>query len=146
MSKKLHKYIATFDYFDKTLIVLSAKSRGISIISFTSVIGVPLGIASASYSLAFSLTTGVVKKLSKITRNKKKKQNKILTLAKRKLSSIETLISQALIDSVISHEEYQTIINEKEKYEKMKENIRMIKCDDELSENNKNIRENNGDA
>ena len=102
-----------FDYFDKTLIVLSAKSGEISIISFTSVIGVPLGIASASYSLAFSLTTGIVKKLSKITRNKKKKQNKILTLAKRKLSSTETLISQALIDSVISHEEYQTIINEK---------------------------------
>ena len=57
MSKKLSKYISAFDYFDKALIVLSATSRGISIISFTSVIGVPAGIASASFSLVFSLTT-----------------------------------------------------------------------------------------
>ena len=57
MSKKLSKYISAFDYFDKALIVLSATSGGISIISFTSVIGVPVGIASASFSLTFSLTT-----------------------------------------------------------------------------------------
>ena len=57
MSKKLRKYIAAFDYFDKTLIFLSATSGEISIISFTSVIGVPVGIASASFSFVFSLTT-----------------------------------------------------------------------------------------
>ena len=74
MSKKLSKYIAIFYYIDKTLIVLSATSGGISIISFTSVIGVPVGIASASFCLAFSLTTGIIKKLCKIRRNKKKKQ------------------------------------------------------------------------
>ena len=98
-SKKLSKYIATFDYFDKTLIVLSATSVGVSIISFASVIGVPVGIASASFTLVFSLTTGIIKKLLSITRNKKKKLNKILVLAKYKLNSIEALISQALIDS-----------------------------------------------
>ena len=52
-SKKLSKYIAAFDYFDKTLIVLSATSGGISIISFGSIIGAPVGIASASFSLIF---------------------------------------------------------------------------------------------
>ena len=57
MSKKLSKYITTFDYFDKALIVLSATSGGISIISFTSVIAVSVGIASATFSLVFSLTT-----------------------------------------------------------------------------------------
>ena len=98
-SKKLSKYIATFDYFDKTLIVLSATSVGVSIISFVSVIGVPVGIASASFTLVFSLTTGIIKKLLSITRNKKKKLNKILVFAKSKLNSIEALISQALIDS-----------------------------------------------
>ena len=98
-SKKLSKYIATFDYFDKTLIVLSATSVGVSIISFASVIGVPVGIASASFTLVFSLTTGIIKKLLSITRNKKKKLNKILVLAKSKLNSTEALISQALIDS-----------------------------------------------
>ena len=52
--KKLSKYIAAFDYIEKTLIVLSATSGGISIISFTSVIGVPAGLAIASFTLLFS--------------------------------------------------------------------------------------------
>ena len=69
MSKILSKYIAAFDYFDKTLIVLSATSGGISIISFRSVNGVPVRIARASFSLVFSLTTGIIKKLLEITRN-----------------------------------------------------------------------------
>ena len=87
-SKKLSKYIAAFDYSDKTLIILSAINRGISIISFTSVIGVPVEIASASFGLLFPLTTGIIKKLLKVTRNKKKKHNKIAMLAKRKSNSI----------------------------------------------------------
>ena len=64
-------------------------------------------------------------------------------LAKIKLNSIETLMSQALIYLDISHEEFKTIINEKEKYEAMKENIRNTKSRDELSENSK---ENSGNA
>ena len=123
-SKKLSKYVAAFDYIDKILIVLSATTGGVSIISFTSIIGAPVGIASASLTLFFSLTTGIVKKLLNITRNKKKKYDKILMLAKSKLNSIETLISQALIDMEISHEELIAIIKEKDKYEKMKENLR----------------------
>ena len=69
-SKKLSKYIAAFDYIDKTLIVLSTTSGGINIISFTSVIGIPAGLASASFTLIFSLTTGRIKKLLKVTRKK----------------------------------------------------------------------------
>ena len=113
-SKKISKHVTAFDYIDKVLIVLSATSGGVSIISFTSIIGAPVGIASASLTLFFSLTTGIVKKLLNITRNKKKKHDKILMLAKSKLSSIETLISQALIDMEISHEEFNTILNEKD--------------------------------
>ena len=70
MSKKQSKYIAAFDYFDKTLIVLSATSGGMSIISFASITGAAVGIASANFSLIISLTTGIIKKLLKITRNK----------------------------------------------------------------------------
>ena len=103
-SKKLNKYVTAFDYIDKILIVLSATSSGVSIISFTSIIGAPVAIASVSLILIFSLTTGIIKKSLNITRNKKKKDDKILMLAKDKLSSIETLISQALIDLDISHE------------------------------------------
>ena len=117
-SKKLSKYVAAFDYIDKVLIVLSATSGGVSIISFTSIVGAPVGIASASLTLIFSLTTGIVKKLLNITRNKKKKHDKILMLAKSKLNSIETLVlSQALIDMETSHEEYIAILNEKDIYE-----------------------------
>ena len=123
-SKKLNKYVTAFDFIDKVLIVLSATSSGVSIISFTSFVGAPVGIASASFTLIFFLTTGIVKKLLNITRNKKKKHDKILMLAKNKLNSIETLLSQALIDMEISHEEYSTILKGKDKYGRMKDNLK----------------------
>ena len=77
-NKKLSKYVTAFDYIDKILIVLSATSSGVSIISFTSIIGAPVGIASASFTLIFSLTTGIIKKLLSITRNKKKSMIRFL--------------------------------------------------------------------
>ena len=122
--KKLSKYVTDFYYIDKVLIVLSATTGEVSIISFTSIVGAPVGIASASFTLISSLATEIIKKLLNITRNKKKKHDKILMLAKSKLSSIVTLISQALIDMNISHEEFVTILLEKDKYEKKKDNLR----------------------
>ena len=71
MSKRLSKYIASFDYFDKSLIVLSVTTGSISIAPFATVIGAPAGIISASCSLTFSITTGFVKKFLKAIRNKK---------------------------------------------------------------------------
>ena len=127
MSKKLWKYISFFDYFDKSLIVLSVTSGGISIASFATVIGAPIGITSASLSLAFSLCTELVKKLLKATRNKKKKHNKIVMLARSKLNSIESKISEALINNQISHDDSIIIINEERNYRELKENIRMMK-------------------
>ena len=123
-SKKLNKYVTISDYTDKILIILSATAGGVSIISFTSIIGAPVGIASASFTLIFSITTGIIKKLLSMTRKKKKKHDQILMLAKSKFSSIETLISQALIDMNISHKEIIAILKEIDRYEKMKENIR----------------------
>ena len=127
MSKKLTKYISFFDYFDKPLIVLSVTSGGVSIASFATVIGAPIGITSASLSLAFSLCTGLVKKLLKATRNKKKKHNKIVMLARSKLNDIESKISEALINNQIIHEDFITIINEERNYRELKESIRMMK-------------------
>ena len=72
-SQKLHKYVTTFDYIYKILIVLTATTGGVSIISFTSIIGAPVGTASATFTLILSLTTGIVKKLFNITRKKKRK-------------------------------------------------------------------------
>ena len=117
MSKRLSQYIASFDYFDKSLIVLSVATGSISIASFATVIGAPVGIISASFSLAFSISTRIVRKLLKTTRNKKKKHNKIVMLARTKLSSIESKISDALINNDISHEDFMTIINEEKNIE-----------------------------
>ena len=116
-SKRLCRYIASFDYFDKSLIILSATSGTISIASFATVIGAPVGMASASFSLAFSISTGILKKLLKTTRNKKKKRNKIVILARSKLNSIESRISEVLINNEISHEDFMTIINEEKTIE-----------------------------
>ena len=112
-SKKLSKYVTAFDFIDKILIVLSATSSGVCIILSTSYIGEPVVIASASFTLIFSLTTVIIKKLLTIARNKKKKHDKILMLTKSKFDSIETLVSQALIDMEISHEEFNAIIRKK---------------------------------
>ena len=78
MSKKLSKYIAAFDYFDKTLIILSATSGEISALSFPNITGAAVGIASASLSLVFSFATEIIKKLLKITRNNKTKMVRLL--------------------------------------------------------------------
>ena len=126
MSKRLSKYIASFDYFDKSLIVLSVTTGSISIVSFANVIGAPEGIVSASFSLAFSMSTGIIKNLLKTTRNKKKKHNKIVMIVRSKLNSIESKISEALINNEISHEDFMTIINEEKTHRELKESIRMM--------------------
>ena len=102
----MSKYVTIFDYIDKILIVLSATSSGVSSnISFTSIIGVPAGIASASFTLIFSITAGIIKKLLSTTIKKKKKHDQILMLAKSKHNSIETLN-----DMDISQKEFITIL------------------------------------
>ena len=122
------------------LIVLSAISSGVCNVSFASVVGAPVGVASASLTLIFSLTTEIIKKLLSITRNKKKEHDKVLMLTKSKLDSIETLVFQALTDMEISHEEYNAIIWEKPKYERMKENANSV------SEKQENTRLNSGNS
>ena len=94
--------------------------------------GTPVGIASTISTLIFSLMTGMIKNLLSITRNKNKKHGKILILDKSKLDSIETLVSQALVDMEISNAEFVTILNETDKYEKMKENLKNVS---EIQEN-----------
>ena len=81
--------------------------------------------ASASFTLMFSLTTGIIKKLLSITRNEKKKHDKVIMLTKSKFDSIETLVSQALVDMEISHEEFNAIIREEKTWEDEK-NLRNV--------------------
>ena len=90
---------------------------------------------SANCSLAFSVATGFVKKFLKTTRNKKKKHNKIVKLARSKLDSIESKISEVLINNEISHEDFMTIMNEEKKDRKLKESIRMMNSQRSDAEN-----------
>ena len=116
-SKNSSKYIVSLDYFNKSLNVLSILSGSISISSFPTVIDAPAGITGASCGFTFSITSGFGKCFLKTTRNKKKKHNKIIMLARSKLNSIESKISKALMDNEISHEDFETIINEEKNIE-----------------------------
>ena len=86
--RKVSKYIVAFDYADKVFITLSASFGTLSIASNATVVGIPAGIAGASITLIFTVTTAVVKTLLNITRKKKKKHNKTITLPRSKLNII----------------------------------------------------------
>ena len=124
--KKLNKYIVSFDYLDKIFIALSASFGTLSIVSYGSVVGTPAAIAGSSLTLIFTIGTGISKSLLKVTKKRKKKHNKIIALAKNKLNTIDTLLSSALNDSKISHEEFSNIITEANIYENIKENIKEL--------------------
>ena len=118
--KKLNKYLVTFDYLDKIFIALSASFGMLSIASYAS---------GSSLTLIFTIGTGISKSLLNVTKKRKKKHNKIIALAKNKLNTIDKLLSSALNDSEISHEEFTNIINEANIYENIKENIKELKVE-----------------
>ena len=122
--KKLNKYFVSFDYLDKIFIALSASFGTLSIASYASVVGTPAGIEGSSLTLIFTIGAGISKSLLKVTKKRKKKHNKIIALAKNKLNTIDTLLSSALNDSKISHEEFTNTITETNIYGNIKENIK----------------------
>ena len=124
--KKLNKYLVSFDYLHKIFITLSALFGTLSIASYASVVGTTAGIAGSSLTLIFTIGTGISKLLLKVTKKRKKKHNKIIALAKNKLNMIDTLLSSALNDSAICHEEFSNIISETNIYENIKENIKEL--------------------
>ena len=122
--KKLNKYLVSFDYLDKIFITLSASFSTLSIASYATVLGLPVGIAGSSLTLIFTIGTGTNKWLLRVTKKRKKKHNKIIALAKSKLNMIDTLLSSVLNDSKINHEEFTNVITEKNIYENIKQNIK----------------------
>ena len=122
--KILNKYLVSFDYLDKIFITLSASFGTLSIASYAAVVGMLVGIAGSSLTLIYTIGMGINKSLIQVTKKRKKKHNKIIELAKSKLNMIHTLLSSALNDSKISHEEFTNIITEKNIYENIKENIK----------------------
>ena len=83
-------------------------------------------MVSPIFSLTSSISTGIIKKLLKTTKNMKKKHNRTVMLARGKLNSIESKISEALINNEISHEDSMMIVSEEKKYRELKESIRMM--------------------
>ena len=132
--KKLNKYIVSFDYLDKIFITLSTSFGTLRIASYASVVGTPAGIAGSSLTLIFTIGTGVSKSLLKVTKKRKRKHNKIIALAKNKLNTIHTLLSSALNDSEISHEEFSNIITEANIYENIKENSKELTAEPSTKE------------
>ena len=119
---------------DKIFIALSASFGTLSIASYASVVGTPAGIAGSSLTLIFTIGTGISKSLLKVTKKRKKKHNKIITLAKNKLNTIDTLLSSALNDSEISYEEFSNIITEANTYESIKENTKELTAEPSTKE------------
>ena len=105
---------------------MSASFVTLSIASYASVVGTPADIAGSSLTLIFTIGTGISKSLLKVTKKRKKKHSKIISLAKNKLNTIDTLLSSALNDSKISHEEFTNIITKTNIYENIKENIKEL--------------------
>ena len=124
MNKKHKKVFTTLNYIEHFLILASNITGCVSISDFTSLIGIPIGITSSAIGLKICAITAGIKKYFSIIKKKKKKHDKIALLAKSKLNSIEFLISKALINSVISHDEFLLINNVLKEYEEMKEEIK----------------------
>ena len=127
MSKKHKKVCTTLNYIEHFLILGSTITGCVSISAFASLVGIPIGIASSTIGLKICVITAGIKKYKSIIKKKKKKHDKIVLLAKSKLNSIEVLISKALIDSVISHDEFVLIHNVPKEFNKMKEEIKNLK-------------------
>ena len=124
MSKKHKKSCKVLNYIDNLLIVVSTITGRVSISAFTSLVGIPIGITSSAIALKICAITAGIIKYKSIIKKKKKKHDKIVLLAKSKLSSIEVLISQALIDSNISHDKFLLINNVLKEFCDMKEEMK----------------------
>ena len=124
MSKKHKKVCTALNYIEHVLVLGSTITGCISISAFVSFVGIPIGITSSAIGLKICAITEAIKKYKSIIKKKKKKHDKIVLLAKSKLNSIEILISKALIDSVITHNEFVLKNNVLKEFYDMKQEVK----------------------
>ena len=110
MSKKVKKFCTNLNYIKHFLILISIITGSISISAFAPLLGFPIGITSPGIGLKICAIVVAIKKYKSIIKKKKEEHDKIALLSKSKLNSTEILISKALIDSVISHDELSNIL------------------------------------
>ena len=128
MNKRHKKICRILNHNKHTLILVSTITGCISISTFASLIGIPIGIMSSAIKLRICAMTPGIKKYKSIIKKKKKKLDKIAFFAKSKLNKIEVLISKTLIDSLISHDEFVLRNNILKEYKEMKEDIKNLKA------------------
>ena len=126
MSKKHKKVCTTLNYI-RHVFLASTITGCILISAFDYLFGIPIGITSSAIGLKICGIAAGIKQLKLIIKKNKKKHDKIVFLAKSKLNNIEVLISKALIDSNISHDEFVLINNVLKEYDNMKEEIKILK-------------------
>ena len=129
MSKKHKKVCSVLNYIDHPFIVISTITGCVSISALASLVGIPIGITSSAIGLKICVITEGIKKYKSIIKKKKKKHDKIVLLAKSKLNSIKVLVSKALIDSNISHDEFVLINNVLKEFYDTKEEIKSSNYD-----------------
>ena len=125
MSKKHKKVCRVLNYIDNSLTVLSTITGCISISAFASLVGIPIGITSSATGLKISVIVAGIKEFKSINEKKKKKHDKIVLISISKLNSTEVLISKALIDSDISHDEFVLMNNVLKEFYDMEEEIKI---------------------
>ena len=124
MSEKYKKTCKYLNYVENLLILASTVTGCVSSSTFASLVCVPVGIMSSAVGINICAITSGIKKYKSIIKTKKKKHDKIVSLGKDKLNTIEVLISKALLDSYISHDEFVSVNNVLREYNEMKEEIK----------------------
>ena len=127
MSRKHKKDCTILNYIEYFLNLASTNTGCVSISTFYSLIGIPIGIASSVIGVKLCVIAAGSKKYKSIIMRKKKKHDKIVLLTKSKLSKIKVLLCKALINSNITHDEFVLINNVLKEYDEMKKEIKNLK-------------------
>ena len=124
MSEKYKETCKYLNYSDRLFILASTITGSVSISAFSSTVCVSWGITSSAVGIKFITVTAAIKKYKSFIKKKKKNHDKIVFLGKDKLNTIEVLISQALVESYISHDKFVSVNNILREYNEIKEEIK----------------------
>ena len=124
LTKRFKRRATATSISDTSVLAAITALEAASIATLITGIAMPISVALASTGLLLGLGSAVIHKTRKVFDSKAKKHDKIKTLAESKLDSISSLVSKAIEDAHVSHEEYQLILKEVEHYRAMKEQIR----------------------
>ena len=128
-----HKKCKDLNYVELLLLLASTVTSCVSISAFASLVCVPVGITSSVVGLKICAVTAGIKKYKSIIKKIKKKHDKIVLLAKRKLDTIEVLVFKSLINSYISHANFFSVNNLLREYNEVKEEIKNPETSEEYT-------------